>query len=55
MSKPSRLPDRSETFFLGLQKICLSAWHKLHFRELPTLIGLALRVEFLKSAPMWLF
>jgi hypothetical protein len=62
MSKPSRKPDRSETFFLGLQEIRLSAWHKLHFRKLPKLIGLALRVEFLKpdgtlryQRPMWLF
>jgi hypothetical protein len=62
MSAPSRPPDRSETFFLGLQNIRLSAWHKLHFRKLPTLIGLALRVEFLKpdgtlryQRPMWLF
>jgi len=62
MGSPSRLPDRTETFFLGLQEIRLSAWHKLHLRKLPTLIGLALRVEFLKpdgslryQRPMWLF
>lgn len=62
MKAPSREPDRTETFFLGLQKIRLSAWHKLHFRKLPQLIGLALRVEFLKAddslryqRPMWLF
>lgn len=62
MSKPSREPDRSETFSLGSQQIRLSAWHKLHFLKLPTLIGLVLRVEFLKpdgslryKRPMWLF
>jgi len=62
MGAPSRQPDRTETFFLGLQKIRLSAWHKLHFRKLPKLIGLALQVEFLKAdgslryqRPMWLF
>jgi hypothetical protein len=62
MKSPSRAPDRTETFFLGLQKIRLSAWHKLHFRKLPKLVGLALRVEFLKAddslryqRPMWLF
>ena len=62
MKSPSREPDRTETFFLGLQKVRLSAWHKLHFRKLPQLIGLALRVEFLKAddslrykRPMWLF
>jgi hypothetical protein len=62
MGKPTREPDRQETFFLGWQQIRLSAWHKLHLRKLPTLIGLALRVEFLKpdgalryQRPMWLF
>jgi hypothetical protein len=62
MGEPSRPPDRTETFFLGLQEVRLSAWHKLHFRKLPKLIGLALRVEFLKpdgslryQRPMWLF
>jgi hypothetical protein len=62
MSKPGRDPDRTETFQLGKQQVCLRAWHKLHLRKLPTLIGLALRVEFLKpdgtpryQRPMWLF
>jgi len=62
MKNPSRPPDRTQTFFLGLQEIRLSAWHKLHFRKLPGLVGLALRVEFLKpdgslryQRPMWLF
>lgn len=61
-SSKCRKPDRSETFFLGLQKIRLSAWHKLHFCKLPKLIGMALQVEFLKpdgslryQRPMWLF
>jgi IS4 transposase len=59
---PSRSPDRTQTFFLGLQEIRLSAWHELHFRKLPGLVGLALQVEFLKPdgslrylRPMWLF
>jgi len=62
MGSPSRQPDRRQTFFLGLQEIRLSAWHKLHLRKLPGLVGLALRVEFLKpdgslryQRPMWLF
>jgi hypothetical protein len=62
MKAPAREPDRAETFLLGLQKIRLSAWHKLHFRKLSKLVGLALRVEFLKAdgslryqRPMWLF
>jgi hypothetical protein len=62
MGAPSREPDRKETFSLGLQKVRLNAWHKLHFRKLPNLVGLALQVEFLKpdgslryKRPMWLF
>jgi len=62
MSAPSRLPDRSETFHLGWQTLRLSAWHGLHLRQLPTLVGLVLRVEFLKAdgtpryqRPLWLF
>ena len=62
MGKSLRKPDRSETFSLGSQQIRLSAWHKLHLLKLPTLIGLVLRVEFLKpdgslryKRPMWLF
>ena len=62
MSQPWREPDRTETFHLGLQTIRLRAWHGLHFRKLPALVGLALRVEFLKADgtlryqhPMWLF
>jgi hypothetical protein len=62
MSKPAREPDRSESFQLGKQQVRLSAWHKLHLRKLPTLVGVALRVEFLKpdgtpryQRPLWLF
>jgi hypothetical protein len=62
MGNPGRPPDRTESFWLGFQHIRLSAWHRLHLRKLPALIGLALRVEFLKSdgtlryqRPMWLF
>ena len=62
LKAPSREPDGIETFFVGLQKIRLSAWHQLHLRKLPKLVGLALRVEFLKAddtlryqRPMWLF
>lgn len=62
MAQPSRPPDRSSSFQLGWQSIRLSAWHGLHLRQLPTLVGLAMRVEFLKAdgtlryqRPMWLF
>jgi hypothetical protein len=62
MARPSRPPDRTTLFQWGWQSIRLSAWHGLHLRQLPTLVGLALRVEFLKAdgtlryqRPMWLF
>ena len=62
MAWPRRPPDRTTLFLLGLQSIRLSAWHGLHLRQLPNLVGLALRVEFLKAdgtlryqRPMWLF
>ena len=62
MSQPPRAPDRSQTLQLGLQSLRLSAWQGLHLRKLPRLVGLALRVEFLKAdgklryqRPMWLF
>ena len=62
MARPGRPPDRTGSFQLGVQTIRLSAWHGLHLRPLPTLVGLALRVEFLKAdgtlryqRPMWLF
>jgi hypothetical protein len=62
MARPHRSPDRTTSFQLGGQTIRLSAWHGLHLRQLPRLVGLALRVEFLKvdgtpryQRPMWLF
>jgi hypothetical protein len=62
LGSPARLPDRSEIVFFGSQKVRLSAWHKLHFRKLPALLGVVLRVEFLNSddslrykRPLWLF
>jgi hypothetical protein len=62
MARPGRPPDRTTLFQWGWQSIRLSAWHGLHLRPLPTLVGLALRVEFLKAdgtlryqRPLWLF
>ena len=62
MARPSRPADRTTLFQLGWQSIRLSAWHGLHLRQLPDLVGLALRVEFLKAdgtlryqRPMWLW
>jgi hypothetical protein len=62
MARPGRPPDRTTSLQLGLQSIRLSAWHGLHLKKLPALVGLALQVEFLKAdgtrryqRPMWLF
>jgi hypothetical protein len=62
LSKPSRTPDRTETFLLGEQTVKLQAWQGLHFKKLSALVGMVLRVEFLRAdgtprykRPMWLF
>lgn len=62
LSKPARTPDRTETFLLGEQTVKLAAWQGLHFKKLSALVGLVLRVEFLRpdgtsryKRPMWLF
>ena len=61
LSKPSRAPDRAETFLLGEQTVTLQAWQGLHFKKLSALVGMVLRVEFLRpdgtpryKRPMWL-
>ena len=62
LSSPPRLADRTETFQLRSQTVRLQAWHGLHFKKLSALVGMLLRVEFLKAdgqprykRPMWLF
>ena len=62
LSQPSRTPDRTETFLLGEQTVKLQAWQGLHFKKLSGLVGMVLRVEFLRpdgtpryKRPMWLF
>jgi hypothetical protein len=62
VSDPHRSPDRQENVTLLGQEIRLSAWHDLHFYKLPALVGLVLRVEFLKAdgtprfkRPLYLF
>ena len=62
LAQPARSADRTETFQLAWQTVRLSAWTGLHLRKLPALVGLALRVEFLKAdgtprykLPLWLF
>jgi len=49
VGQPKRQPDRcQEITFLG-QAVHLRAWHDLHFRQLPALVGLVLCIEFLKA------
>jgi hypothetical protein len=62
LSSPAREPDRTETFMLRSQTVRLQAWQGLHFKKLSALVGMLLRVEFLKAdgqprykRPMWLF
>ncbi len=62
LAQPGRAPDRQEEFTLLGQQVRLSAWHGLHFYKLPALVGMVLRVEFLKAdgtpryqRPLWLF
>lgn len=62
LSSPPRLPDRTEIFQLRSQTVRLQAWQGVHFKKLSTLVGMLLRVEFLKAdgqpryrRPMWLF
>jgi hypothetical protein len=47
---------------LGEQTVTLQAWQGLHFKKLPELVGMVLRIEFLRpdgtpryKRPMWLF
>jgi hypothetical protein len=62
LSAPSRPADRNETFILGQQTVTIQAWQGLHFKKLSKLVGMVIRVEFLKpdgapryKRPMWLF
>lgn len=55
-------PERQETVRLLGQGVRLSVWYNQHFKKLPALVGLVLRVEFLKpdgslryKRPLWLF
>jgi len=55
-------PERSLTFTVKDTTARLSAWTRLHFKAVPKLEGLVLRVEFLKAdgslkyqRPLWLF
>jgi hypothetical protein len=62
LSGTARPPDQSETFLLGEQTVILRAWQGLHLKKLPKLVGMVLRIEFLRpdgtpryKRPMWLF
>ena len=62
LTEPGRTPDRVELLSLFGQTVRLQAWHNLHFYKLPFLVGLVLRVEFLRAdgtprykRPLYLF
>jgi len=55
-------PERQEMARVLGQEVRLSAWYNQHLKKLPSLVGLVLRVEFLKAdgtvrykRPLWLF
>jgi len=55
-------PERQATFALGKALAQVSAWNGLHVKDLPALVGIVVRVEFLNAAgqplyqrPLWLF
>ena len=55
-------PERQQTVRLLGQEVRLSVWYNQHLKKLPALVGLVLRVEFLKAdgtrrykRPLWLF
>lgn len=62
LTAPSRPADRSADMVFAGQKVRLLAWHGLRLRKLPLLVGMILRVEFLKAdgtprykKPLYLF
>jgi len=55
-------PERQATWSFGKAMVRLSAWTQLHFKDLPALVGMVMRVEFLTASgeamykrPLWLF
>jgi len=62
LAAPTRPPDRSAQWQVAGQAVQLQAWLGVHLKKLPTLVGLVLKVEFLKPDgspryrhPIWLF
>lgn len=49
VSEPQRRPDRCQAITLLGQAVNLRAWQDLHLRQLATLVGLVLCIEFLKA------
>lgn len=55
-------PERHTTWSFDSTTVRLSAWMGLHFKDVPALVGMAVRVEFLTATgeamykrPLWLF
>lgn len=55
-------PERQAGWVFGKATVRLSAWTQLHFKDLPALVGMVVRVEFLTASgqamykrPLWLF
>jgi hypothetical protein len=55
-------PERHSIYALDKVTVRLSAWTPLHFKDVPALVGMVVRVEFLTAAgeamykrPLWLF
>ena len=53
-------PERQSTWSFGKATVRLSAWTQLHFKDLPALVGMVVRVEFLTAVgeamykrPLW--
>ena len=62
LAAPARPPDRTAQWQVAGQAVQLQAWLGLHLKKLPTLVGVVLKVEFLKpdgtpryQHPLWLF
>jgi hypothetical protein len=62
LSDPPRLADQQDNFQLREQTVKLEAWEGLHLKKLPDLVGMVLKVEFLRpdrtpryKQPIWLF
>jgi hypothetical protein len=62
LSAPARLADQQETFQLRGQSVVLQAWEGLHLKKLSKLVGMVLKIEFLRQdgtprykRPLWLF